>query len=375
MGWFAATILKLLAPEKSNFFAGTLVAFLYGIHASHVLPLIWVSAANNSITVLFAALTLRFWLKGLTAETDVKGTFAFVFVFVFFALALLSKEISIILPALGFLLSVYLWPQTKPSAKAWLVAILCVILALGWLVLRERFTSASHPAYEFKFGSNIIRNTLSLTLFFFNTPREALRFLVTDASVSIGIWAFICFILQFASFILFCYGAWEQLKSKGSIVLFGFFVVGCAPYFFFNWNSYAYYITIGLFVYAIIIALSAHRTKIVLMASSLAVLSSVIAWTGNYFLDYPALIARAFWSEKQLLKIEETCESRPELCSDKLYVYIENEHKFFGFGIPGLVYRIGVAENKIIVLNRESELYIKHPVLVVPSQGDVYFRH
>lgn len=375
VGWFSITLLKLLAPEKNHFFAGALVAFLYGIHAAHILPVIWVSAVNSSITILFAALTLRFWLKALTAETNNKETFALILVFICFALALLSKEISIVLPALGFLLTIFIWPQTKPSKKAWAVSIHCVIFALGWLILRESVTSAPHPAYELKFGDNIIRNTVSLTLFFFNAPREALRFLVIDASVGAGIWGFLCFALQFASFILFFYGAWEKLKTKRMVILFAFFAVGCAPYFFLSWNCYAYYIVIGLFVYAIIIALSAHRTKIVLMASSLAVLSSVISWSGNYLLDYPALIARAFWAEEQLSKIEKTCESRPELCSGKLYLDIENEHKFLGFGIPGLVYRIGLSENDIVVLNHESEIRITQPVLVVPSQGDVYFRH
>ncbi len=374
VGWFTAILLKIVAPDKNGLWAGALAAFLYGIHAAHITPMLWVAAANSFIMVLLAALMFRFWLTGLTARGEIKKTLAFVLVCLCFALALMSKEIAIVLPALGFLLSLLLWPRTKPRAKAWITALFCVMLALGWLMLRERLTTASHPAYEFQFGANMVRNAAGLLLFFFNTPREALRFLVVDANIVVAVWALLCFTLQFAAFTLFVHGAWEYLKTKGALLLLGFVGVGCAPYFFFNWNSYAYYITIGLLAYPIVIALSAHKTKIVLIASSLAVLSSALSWSGNYFLDYPSLLGRAFWAEKQLRIIEKRCQKEPALCSGKVYWLVQNKHKFLGFDVYGLAYRTGFNENQVIVVQAESELDRKHPVWLVPAHGDVFVR-
>ncbi len=374
VGWFSATLLKIVAPDKNGLWAGALAAFLYGVHASHITPILWVAAANSFIMVLLAALMFRFCLRGLTARSEVKKTLAFVLVCLCLALALMSKEIAIVLPALAFLLSLLLWPQTRPRAKAWITLLFCVILAMGWLVLRERLTTPSHSAYEFKFGVNIARNAVSLFLFFFNTPREALRFLVVNASAAAAVWAVLCFTLQFAAFALFCYGSWEYLKAKGALLLLAFVLVACAPYFFLNWNSYAYYITIALLAYAIVIALCAHKTRIVIIASCLAIVSSALSWSGNYFLGYPSLLGRAFWAEKQLQKIEEKCQKQPALCSGKVYWLVHNQHKFYGFDVYGLAYRTGIDENQVIVVKSQKQLDRKHPVWVVPTQGDVFVR-
>ncbi len=62
VGWFVSTLLDRLYPGKDSVTAGLGVAFLYGIHSSHFLPVAWAAAANDSICVLFSALTLRFWI-------------------------------------------------------------------------------------------------------------------------------------------------------------------------------------------------------------------------------------------------------------------------------------------------------------------------
>ena len=372
VGWFSFTLIKLLVPTKDHLFAGILATFLYSIHASHILPVIWVSAANSSLNIIFSTLMLTFWLKALIANSIIQETLFLISTIISFILALLCKEISVVLPVLILLLSLYISKEYKYSIRIKIFFIVYIFIALTWIIIRENITNPPHEAYELKFGINVLRNTVSLILYFFNTPREALRFLILDTSLGIVIWAFLSFVLQFISFSLFFYSSWGELKTKGTMMIIFFFIVGCAPYFFFNWNSYAYYIEIGLLAYAIVIALSIHKTKIVLIASLLAITSSIISWTGNYFLEYPAIISRAFWAEEQLINIEKSCESKPLLCSGKLFLSVENEHKFLSFDIYGLIYRIGFMEENMTFL--KNELSTTHPILVIPSQGNVYFK-
>jgi len=375
VGWFGFTLLKVMDSEKSQFFAGGLVAFLYAIHAAHLLPVIWVSAANSSITVLFSSLMLTFWLKAYSTKVIMAKTSMLILSLFCFVMALLSKEIAIVLPVLALLVSFYLWTENKPSLLSCLIFAVFVIIAFIWLMIREKIVSLPNPAYELKFGSNIARNAISMSLFFFNVPREALRFLITDPSFAIVIWAGLSFIFQCLSFSLFCYAAWGKLRIKGVLLMVSFFIVGCAPYFFLNWNSYAYYIEIGLLIYAMTIALSVYKIKLALVASLLAVISSLISWSGNYFLEYPAVIGRALWAEQQLTIIENYCKSEPEVCSDTIYLSIENEHKFISFDIYGLIYRAGINGEKIVILDKGNKIVSKGPVLVVPAQGDVYLRN
>ena len=375
VGWFIFTLLKLLDPVRNHFFAGGLVAFLYAIHAAHFLSVVWVSAANSSITVLFSSLMLAFWIKAYKTKSDRVENLLLFFALICFVLALLSKEIAVVLPVLIFLVSVYLWPNYKPSKNAYFVFIVFVAVACGWFIFRMRMTSLPNSAYEFKIGNNVARNALGFVLYFLNMPREVLRFLYIDAfSIGISLWGLFSIIFQFTSFSLFLYGAWEKLKIKGIFFVAVFFVVGCAPYFFFNWNNYAYYIEIGLVSYAIVIAFSVYKIKVALLATVFAMISSLISWTGNHFLEYPALISRATWAEKQLTNIEKQCLLKPALCSSKLYLSIENKHKFLSFDIYGLIYRLGFKEENIVILEKGQDLKKGWPALVVPSKGDVYFR-
>jgi len=64
-GWFAFTFLRLEWPGGDSALGGIGAGFLYGIHGSHFLSAVWVAAANDSLVVLFSALTLTFWLRGL----------------------------------------------------------------------------------------------------------------------------------------------------------------------------------------------------------------------------------------------------------------------------------------------------------------------
>jgi hypothetical protein len=373
VGWFVATLLKFLVVNRDYKMAGVLSAFLYGIHASHFIPVAWVAGANDSISVLFSALTLRYWII-VSYEKGTGDKYAFIMLYICFIMALLSKEIAFVLPFLGFLLTIWLWPQIKPSRSSFVILIFCLFISSLWLIIHERFTTPTIPEYEFTFGSNILRNAFSLFLFFFNTPREALRLFIVQSSINAAIWGAVSFILQIAAFCMLALNAYYPFKRRDIFILLVFFVIGCAPFFLLAWNCYEYYVSIGLFAYAIIVGLSNHKTKVFLIAIFIAVLSSTISTVGNYFLDYPSVMGRAHWAEKQLSRIVAMQNMQPQYFSGFLYIQVENYHKFLGFGVDGLAYRLGIDKKNVIIINPNDLVPSNRTVLVVPAHGDVYLK-
>ncbi|MBF0560207.1 MAG: hypothetical protein HQL08_15665 [Nitrospirae bacterium] len=373
VGWFVATLISIVAKERDRALAGLTSAFLYCIHSSHFLAAAWIAAANDSISVLFSALTLRFWLVVSTADGR-RQQVAALMTILCFGLALLSRDIAFVLPAIGLLLTAWIWPQHKPSVKVWTSGVLCVAVSLLWLVARQRFTSTD-PVYQLQLGINVARNALLLILFFFNTPFEALRyFFFANSSVGAAMWGIACFLLQSSLFVILIKGAGEQLSRKRFGLLSAFFIIGCAPYFLVSINCYPYYTSLGLFSYAILAGLAARRDRLWAGVVVVAVIASSLSTIGNYFLDSQSHIGRAKWTERQLMRLSELRDAQPSLFSGLIHIVVEDQHKFLGFGVDGLSYRLGIAKNNIIVHNPDDPQARKLSVLLVPAHGDVYFR-
>ncbi|MDW7710841.1 MAG: hypothetical protein SCH98_10225 [Deferrisomatales bacterium] len=374
VGWFVSTFVSRRVPEHDAGLAGLLAALLYGVHSAHFLPAAWASAANASLGVLFSALALRFWLV-VTTSWGRRAAAAGVGAVVCFVLALLSRDIAFVLPALGLLLTLWLRPRYRPSAAAAVVGVLCVGTALIWLQLRSHFTLPADPAYEFQYGVNLLRNAAALVLFVFNVPFEALRFFFfVRPSFGAAAWGLASFLLQAGALILLIRGAREHLRGRELAGLAAFYVLGCAPYFPLSINCYPYYTSIGLLAYAIAAGLAVQGGRRVPQVLLLAILSSTLATLGNFFLDSPSHIGRARWAERQLVRLEAVREARPELFAAPLVVVVEDEHRFLGFRAEGLAYRLGIDLADIQVAGREEPVTGRRPALVVPREGDVKFR-
>jgi hypothetical protein len=149
------------------------------------------------------------------------------------------------------------------------------------------------------------------------------------------------------------------------------FIIACAPYFALSWNSYAYYITLGLIVWPIVAATSNASRKARVAAVGAALISSSVALAGNMALDYPSLLGRANWAQTQLPIIDEMFPTPPE----QLYVKAENHHKYLGIGPDGLAYILGVKRPQIIELAAGERPPQQSDVLVVPADGDVRVEH
>jgi hypothetical protein len=247
---------------------------------------------------------------------------------------------------------------------------LCALLALAWLLIRKQVTVPPTGAYEMTVGTNLLRNTASLFLFFFNVPREALRFVLSEHSVAAGLWGAACLLLQALAFRLLVRGNGLGIGCKGKAALILFFLLSCAPYFLLSWNMYAYYITLGLAAWAMIGAFSLAGSRAKALAVAAALLSSGLAVAGNMALGYPALLARADWAERQLAIVERRLPNPPE----RLYVEIGNRHKYLGFGREGLAYRLGMDRDHIVELSDGDRVPEGATLLVVPAEGDVSIR-
>lgn len=369
VGWFTATFARLYAPDREALPAGVLAFFLYGVHASHFLPAAWAAAANDSVAVLFAAVALRFWLVVTTAEHGKAGRA--VLTVLCLALALLSRDSAIVLPALGLLLTLWLRPRYRPSCTAWVTGGACICVALAWLLLRDYFTLPADPAYKMRFGLNVLRNTGALVLFLFNTPFEALRFFFfVEPSPRYVLWGVACFAPQAVAFVILLRGARARLGKTGVLILGAFFIVGCAPYFLLSVNCYPYYISLGLFAYAMVAGLARLDRRRLTGVLMLTVFSSTLATLGNFHLDSPSHIGRARWAERQLESLQSLHRVQPELFAAPLVVVVEDEHRFLGFRTEGIAYRLGIPIADILVSEPGER-----PVLVVPKAGDVYFRY
>ena len=372
VGWFAATFAKLLIPSTSQLSVGLLVFLLYGVHSSHFLAVAWTAAANSSIAVIFGALSLRFWLV-TTAISQKEWGWSGLLTILCLALALLSRDSAIVLPAFGILLTVWLRIRNKPLKSAWLTGGLCIAVAIVWLVLRNHFTLPVHPAYEPRLGMNVLRNVGAFFLFLFNTPFEALRFFFfVDSSPTYVLWGIACFALQAIAFVTLVRSLRGRVNRNEGLILATLFVVGCAPYFLLSVNCYPYYLSLGLFAYAIAISLANFDRRRLELYLLLSVLSSALATAGNYYLESPSHIGRAFWAERQLVIMKTMHDSYPELFSP-LIVSVIDEHRFLGFRAEGIVYRLGVPIEDIVFEEDISEVTGQQAVLVVPKEGDVYF--
>ena len=366
VGWLAGAVRDALAGNHDQPLAAPASAFLYGIHASHLLPASWVSASNDSLAVLFGALALGCWMVG--SRTGRRSALAISVAS--FAVAMACRESAIIVPVLGALLTWWTGSGRPLPPRARLAAASAALVAMVWLIVRMIVIPAAPVGYQLRVGANVVRNALSLGVFALNGPREAIRFLLTDPSAQVAAWGIACVALQAAAVALMVRSSRPRLDRQGAAVLALCAVVGCGPFLLLAWNSYAYYTSFALVAYAIVAALAVGGGGRALRAACLLALTSAgLSVAGNYRLDYPALFARAAWGERQLEQIVEWHAARQSAVRT-VYVKVDHDHRFEAFGVSGLAYRLGLATSAVIVLEPGAPPP-DDPVIVVSVLGDV----
>ena len=373
VAWLVADYAPLIDRRVDAHRAFLMAGFLYGIHAAHLLPALWATAVHTSMNVLFSALALRFWVSALR-DSPAGLSLGLLSVPVFLLLALFSKETGILALPLGALLTLLVWRRARPTRAGWIVAASSMLLALAWLAVRRHLVVPASGAYEMGVGINTLRNLASMVLFFINVPRESLRFMLEQQSALAALWALACAALQATAIWIVLLAGRSVLGLKGVAAATAFFLIAGSPHLLFSWNSYAYYITLGLIVWPLLAALaplSARRARLVLAA---ATLSSGLSVAGNYALGYPALLARAEWAERQLAIIRDQFPAVADRARDQgIEVVSENRHRFLGIGISGLAFGLDLPRERIREVDPDVPVSSSRVRLMVPDGGDAYF--
>ena len=368
VSWFANAFAGQ-EQEGQGSIGGLAAGFFFTVHASHFLPIAHVSAANSSIVTTLVALSMGCWFKSFSCT----GIDRMIFLggcILTCTLALLSKEIAAALPLIMVVLSLAHRPLLRFGHVHWITLAMISGLVFAWLVLRHHLTEEVMPQYTFEFSQNILRNAASLLAFFLNVPREALRFVVEQQSLAAVLWGLSCLLLQGAAVWNLYQGAKLRMDRLRLLLLCLFFAISCVPYFLFAWNCYAYYISIGLLAFAIPCALAIGDRSRLIKAALLAFASSALSTIGNHTLDYPSLLGRAKWSERQLGILEEQRSRLQVSGKQTLYVVVDNEHLFSGIGPAGLAYRLGIPISRIAVKDSCADLQGRR-VLRVRIEGDM----
>lgn len=87
--------------------ASSVTALLFGIHPAHVESVAWVAERKDVLTTLFTLLSLIFYIRHVTRQTQDKLALGYILSLFFFALALMSKPMAVTLPIILVILDIY----------------------------------------------------------------------------------------------------------------------------------------------------------------------------------------------------------------------------------------------------------------------------
>ncbi len=323
---------------------GLLTAAMHAVHVASYLPLHWVAAMNSPTLVFFLCITLSVWIS-LPRLTGGVRLLALVSLPLLQLLALFSKEAAILIPALVGALAIFLRDKQRYTRTDKLVWALCVLICLIWLYFYKQFTPHRDSAYGITLGENLVVNSLSFIAWIFNVPREALRLIVTDSPLKGVTWALACFIpmaiLYAASYLKLA----REIKWHQWLALAAFMVLAYGPYFVLADQAYEYYAAVAIVIPLLLVARALSATNHLAMGLILMGLASTIAVQGTRSAEYPAVISRAIWAENQLQWLSEQHIELP------LVVSINNPHQFAAIGVPGLVWRLNIPREQILLAN------------------------
>lgn len=332
--------------------AGTialLAGFFYGFHGIHILVLHWVSAINSAILVAFVAATLTFWIKAHQAS-GIRQKIMALLTLVFLWCALFSKEVAITTPALMLLVSLLTYGFGYPGRLMVVTYTASVLSCAAWLYLFHKFTPIRYSAYEILLGEHLFKNLVALVGWLLNVPREALRLLVIGEIFSGLLWILACVAPMLVCLVLASGKMPRHLRPMDFFIVVIFCVISYGPYFLLKEQSYEYYAAIVLILPAILLARGMVESRYIVAGVACFTLSGAILMVGNRVLDYPSVIGRAVWAERQFEYLEE--HKTMLSSSDSLMVQWKNYHQFAAIEVSGLAWRLEIPRDKIILVDR-----------------------
>ncbi len=340
VAWFAYEFAQAMHWTQAILIA-LLTAAMHAVHVATYLPLHWVAAMNSPTLVFFISATLALWL----AVPRMQGGWRWVGLLtlpVLQLLALFSKELAILIPALVVVLAVFLRGKQTYKTADCVIWIVCVGICVVWLYFYKEFTPHRHSAYGLTFGSNLIVNSLTFLAWIFNVPREALRMFAMEGYWMGILWSAACFIPMAIVYWI----SIRQLKSSLSgfqwLAALAFLMIAYGPYFLLADQSYEYYAAVAIIFPLLLVARGLVQDNQITIGLLLLGFSSLIAVQGTRSVGYPGLIDRAYWAERQIERLQQEQIPLP------LLVSVANEHQFAALGARGLEWRLGLPLGSVI---------------------------
>jgi len=346
---------------SSPWVIGALTAGIYGVNDVHFLPLHWASTANSSILVLWTALCFCCWIAAPSCTTKWRWVLC-ALIPLLQLLALFSKESSILIPLLLLCFSVFLMDTIKLGRQEIIAWLSCTLVCGIWYCFFKHFTGSRDQAYSLVIGTNILRNLFALSAWLLNIPREALRMIMTGEILWGCIWAAAAAMPMLGFIVLSLLPLRKKLSPQKILAIVAFILLAYAPYFFLASQSYEYYAAVAIIFPLIILARGLSISTRPFIAIGLLCLSTFVSIHISRLVDYPSLIGRAHWAEKQFSYLTSQPIELP------LVVQVNNAHQFYAISVPGLAWRLGIKESDVVLSDTCPANTRKH--LVQNAQGD-----
>ncbi|MDR7089622.1 hypothetical protein [Cellvibrio fibrivorans] len=364
VAWFAYEFARAIQWPQPKLIA-LLTAAMHAVHVATYLPLHWVAAMNSPTLVFFMSATLALWIALPRLQGRVRWL-ALLMLPVLQLLALFSKELAILIPALVVVLAIFLRDKQSYQRADVVVLLVCVVMCLVWLYFYKEFTPSRHSAYGLTLGENLVINTLSYSAWIFNVPREALRMIVMERYLLGVAWAAACFIPMAIVYWLSIRALKPSLTIVQWLAGLAFLIIAYGPYFLLANQSYEYYAAVAIILPLLLVARALVMTDRIKIGLLLVGFSSLIAVQGTRSAAYPAVIDRAFWAERQIETLQQDTIVSP------LLVRVANEHQFAAIGVRGLEWRLGLPIGSVILTRdcyRNGEKLAQR-ILVQNTAGD-----
>ncbi|WP_062065752.1 hypothetical protein [Cellvibrio sp. OA-2007] len=362
IAWFAFEFARAMQWPQPKLIA-LLTAAMHAAHVVTYLPLHWVAAMNSPTLVLFISATLALWIALPRLQGGVRWL-ALVILPLLQLLALFSKELAILIPALVVVLAFFLHGKLTYKTGDFIVWLLCVVICLVWLYFYKEFTPSHHSAYSLTLGKNLVINSLSFVAWILNVPREALRMLVMERYVLGAIWAAACFVPMAIVYWISIRTLKNTLTPMQWLTALAFLIIAYGPYFLLAHQSYEYYAAVAIILPLLLVARALVLGNHLKIGLLLVGVSSLIAVQGTRSADYPAVIERAFWAERQIEFLQQ------EPINSPLLVSVANEHQFAALGVQGLEWRLNLPKGSVILTHECAGVANAKQILVQQHNGN-----
>ncbi len=362
ISWFAYEFSRAMQWPQPKLIA-LIATALHAVHVVTYLPLHWVAAMNSPTLVLFISATLALWIALPRLQGGVRWL-ALVILPLLQLLALFSKELAILIPALVVVLAFFLHGKLTYKTGDFIVWLLCVVICLVWLYFYKEFTPSRHSAYGLTLGKNLVINSLSFVAWILNVPREVLRMLVMERYVLGAIWAAACSVPMAMVYWISIRTLKKTLVPMQWLAAMAFLIIAYGPYFLLAHQSYEYYAAVAIILPLLLVARALVLGNHLKIGLLLVGVSSLIAVQGTRSADYPAVIERAFWAERQIDFLQQ------EPINSPLLVSVANEHQFAALGVQGLEWRLNLPKGSVILTHECAGVANAKQIFVQQHNGN-----